>query len=753
MQKKRNTKFRTSDLAAILICIAGFSTSIFFFSRSLNQSLKKSSADEIATITFKYRSAQRRLADRVVWDRLQNNSPVYNGDIIRTADLSEATIYFVDGNRMDLHENTLVQISSGGKRRGTAIAFEFGSIEFETASNVETAPFTVTKGTTTLVLRADTAVKVEAAPRAAHADLRVEKGTVDVVIPQTKTDGQQKESPVQQQVTAGQSVRIASMNPDSGDEISFTGVQFVNKDPQLAKMLEQVAEEQLATTEVIALPEEQNAPFAFITDIGGEPISSDASSVPQVADVVEPVESVQPTEESQPVEESSVGNELALVQKKEEPKPAPVSKPKVHNSENVKVTVEKENAVLVSLDEPNATVQTTPSAVPVAAEKIPATETGYTYVKGGSLNYAATGAHGTVDSLIVSSKIVTPPQIASLTKVVEGSETWFAAIAYCNMLSTANGFTPVYTIRGSKNPDAWDAMPDGQVTLPTSADDMAVWGAVKVDANADGYRLPTENEWLWINTKGGAAVQSETSQWCFSKNVTNDAQRMLWKNSGTPESNAAVPSWVGNTGLRLVRVSSEMRANKKAADAVALSADVTANTSTAAATRLALSTKVKRNTFSVLSIWKTQDDSTSGGKSATKVKSSGVSFQNEVYAGITFTGAVRKSSVKEYIVSLYVNGLDVPDNMISAKNLKFKVIGDGNAYLVRIRTNAGWFESTFVPPAQGVASIDLPYTALKPAKGTKSDTLDPKKIVGFGFAPVEPQPGNYTITLFDINPY
>lgn len=59
----------------------------------------------IATITLKYKTAQRKFMDRVVWDRLRQDSPVYNGDTIHTATLSEANIWFNDGNVMELMEN------------------------------------------------------------------------------------------------------------------------------------------------------------------------------------------------------------------------------------------------------------------------------------------------------------------------------------------------------------------------------------------------------------------------------------------------------------------------------------------------------------------------------------------------------------------------------------------------------------------------------------------------------------------------
>ena len=66
--------------------------------------------EPIATITFKYKTAQRKFLDRVVWDRLRQNSPVYNGDTLHTSSLSEATVWFSDGNVMELSENTMAQV-------------------------------------------------------------------------------------------------------------------------------------------------------------------------------------------------------------------------------------------------------------------------------------------------------------------------------------------------------------------------------------------------------------------------------------------------------------------------------------------------------------------------------------------------------------------------------------------------------------------------------------------------------------------
>ncbi len=113
---KKKTRYRSSSslllpfILAILVCCAGAALNFYLFYNSVNRSLTKMNESPIATITFKYKTAERKFMDRMVWDRLRQTSPLYNGDIIRTEHLSEATINFTDGNIMELAEDTMVQV-------------------------------------------------------------------------------------------------------------------------------------------------------------------------------------------------------------------------------------------------------------------------------------------------------------------------------------------------------------------------------------------------------------------------------------------------------------------------------------------------------------------------------------------------------------------------------------------------------------------------------------------------------------------
>lgn len=110
MQKKESIQSRIEDVLVVLICLVGIGISLRAFITELNAVLVKLNESPVATITFKYRTAQRRTLDRILWDRLRQESPVYNGDTIRTAERSEATLHFSDGSSVGLTENTMIQV-------------------------------------------------------------------------------------------------------------------------------------------------------------------------------------------------------------------------------------------------------------------------------------------------------------------------------------------------------------------------------------------------------------------------------------------------------------------------------------------------------------------------------------------------------------------------------------------------------------------------------------------------------------------
>jgi formylglycine-generating enzyme required for sulfatase activity len=81
---------------------------------------------------------------------------------------------------------------------------------------------------------------------------------------------------------------------------------------------------------------------------------------------------------------------------------------------------------------------------------------------------------------------------------------WYRAIAFCNKLSLANGKEPVYSVSGVSN---WATLTFGEIpTLNTPEWNSATW-----DKSKNGYRLPTEMEWMWAAMGADTSVQPNTT--------------------------------------------------------------------------------------------------------------------------------------------------------------------------------------------------------------------------------------------------
>jgi hypothetical protein len=116
------------DILIYGICIIGILFFLNLFRLDLFKTMTRQTEEPIGTITFKYKAAHRRFVDRVLWDRLRTESPVYDGDFIRTAEVSEATVTFAGGSSavINLAENSLIQLR--GDELGISIDINEGEV-------------------------------------------------------------------------------------------------------------------------------------------------------------------------------------------------------------------------------------------------------------------------------------------------------------------------------------------------------------------------------------------------------------------------------------------------------------------------------------------------------------------------------------------------------------------------------------------------------------------------------------------------
>jgi hypothetical protein len=114
---KRNSKYTGNKLPGVLFtlaCFAGAALGLWLFWMDINRVLVKNSETPVGILVYKRHVVQRRFEDRLMWSQIPRESPVYNGDLVRTSDISDAVITFdlQDGleDRVSLSENSLIHI-------------------------------------------------------------------------------------------------------------------------------------------------------------------------------------------------------------------------------------------------------------------------------------------------------------------------------------------------------------------------------------------------------------------------------------------------------------------------------------------------------------------------------------------------------------------------------------------------------------------------------------------------------------------
>jgi len=122
---------------------------------------------------------------------------------------------------------------------------------------------------------------------------------------------------------------------------------------------------------------------------------------------------------------------------------------------------------------------------------------------------------------------------------------WYQAITFCNKLSLSEGLNPVYTISGV------DFSSITFAGIPVTSN--ATWNSVSADWNADGYRLPTEMEWMWAamgstsgNTYSGGIYTSGYSKLFSGSSGSNSIEDYAWYDSNSSGETHPIGSKIEN---------------------------------------------------------------------------------------------------------------------------------------------------------------------------------------------------------------
>jgi hypothetical protein len=141
---------RPLDFIIILIFLSGAAFSFNQFRLDILGNKKP-----VGSIIKVNNVVQQRMANRFLWDRLDADSPLYSGDEIRTAGISNATL-LIERNSIDLNEKTVIRIQrSPDDQDAILISLDEGNLVITTVAgggnivlsiagrHVESAPGTV----------------------------------------------------------------------------------------------------------------------------------------------------------------------------------------------------------------------------------------------------------------------------------------------------------------------------------------------------------------------------------------------------------------------------------------------------------------------------------------------------------------------------------------------------------------------------------------------------------------------------------
>lgn len=115
--------------AAIIIIILGFLLYRDIYSTYLVDE------EPVGKIIFKKRTALRKLQKQNLWEMLQSEYPVYNGDSIKTEEFSQAILQLKDGTEIALNENSFIVVNF--TKDEVKINFNYGSLEAKGETDVK----------------------------------------------------------------------------------------------------------------------------------------------------------------------------------------------------------------------------------------------------------------------------------------------------------------------------------------------------------------------------------------------------------------------------------------------------------------------------------------------------------------------------------------------------------------------------------------------------------------------------------------
>lgn len=296
MTKKRNTRLKANiaDILIFVLCSLGAATALGLYYKDINSWSLKNNEVAVAKIYFKKNVVQRKFIDNDIWERVNQESPIYNGDKIRTAQDSEIHAQFEKtGTKIQLKENSLIQIFSNKKEK--AIDFLSGEIFLASAQDGEEAVVMAVKKKISAAPNSKVKITISKAEKNEKKESQPKEAVVEVIEGEAVVTNVPKAALFQKPVEEAQTIT-------AGEEFIVTEEPIVEAEPE--PVVEEIVAEEEAPVEpaqekeVAATPDdraEQKAVLAETKD--DEEESAQETAAAQKAEPAEPVE----------IEESAAG--------------------------------------------------------------------------------------------------------------------------------------------------------------------------------------------------------------------------------------------------------------------------------------------------------------------------------------------------------------------------------------------------------------------------------------------------------------
>lgn len=761
------------DIFVVIICICGIGGSLFFFYKAINRSLQNTGSESVATITFKYRTAQRRFENRLVWEWLQNNAEIYNGDHIRTGGLSEAVLHFDDETVITLDEKTLIQVKVDQEqsllpvfmRREKKPAEKKSGQTVQTTKTVQPKPekpvskpeakpqVTVTSGAITL----DTAASSS-------------ESTVSIIAGNHKINAGQntqallsvKDDVVEVQTVTGQ-VAIEKLPEENqtaqADAAEKETKSIIIKEGNKASIDKSSSQ---VTVTTIKISEPVNNSYYLLAEKDKATIGFNYSAESgDTSDSIEAMLEISPKEDFSElytylnlnVSGSGIHNvqlpdgrwNWRLHQKDAEGM--------LTDSAEGAFTVYKVNRPEIFLPEENA-VFTAEYAESSSEEKAFA-----------RVMLSWKNDRRAIKYLVNAECKQSGEKVSFYSEV----STFMTELPYY-MMAAGSADTEPQKWTWTVTPvfmDSWkgetvSSIPAVFYVMPPkkkAAVEEPVLSEPEIteeDEELEEEIEEAENEETLNDVEEEIDAEAETE-------AEQEAARLAEEQKKEEKRIAALKAEEEKKKQEELQKKAKAAEAEKQSNIFEEEIFVSSSTETTTAPQFEITSvdedevetmiqekKVLSTEFSEKSRWRTRTDKATGGKSTASCEQIIVDYDGKAYSGIKFESQMIASEVK-LSSTLFMNSIQLPDSLQGSKGLIFKVIGDGKDYTLRIGVGNIEYGCKLKTKNGEVLLFDIPYSLFRQQTGDVLIPLDSDEITGITLSPSDPSSGKYEITIFDMN--